>query len=108
MEGYSDTTMRYLKLKSVWSRRDFLEAAAPALLANVVPASALALASEAGRRLAYVGSYTSAVDGGANGQGIYQFEVDTRSSAFIRRKLVRGFPIPPGLSFTRLENISTQ
>jgi 6-phosphogluconolactonase len=52
------------------------------------------LASEADRRLAYVGSYTSAVDGGANGQGIYRFEVDTRSGAFSRQKLVAKAPNP--------------
>jgi 6-phosphogluconolactonase len=86
--------MRDAKHNNVWSRREFLEAAAPTLLAQVVPTRGLALASEAGRRFAYVGSYTSAVDGGANGQGIYQFEVDPRSGALSRRKLVAEVPNP--------------
>jgi len=85
-------------LKTVRSRRDFLEAAAPALLAGLVPASglasALAAASQAHRRLAYVGSYTSAIDGGSNGQGIYLFEMDTRTGAFSRRRLVAKAPNP--------------
>ena len=41
-----------------------------------------------------MGSYTSAVDGGANGQGIYRFEVDTRTGAFTRQKLVAKVPNP--------------
>jgi len=85
-------------LKTARSRRDFLEAAAPALLAGLVPASglasALAAASRVHRRLAYVGSYTSAIDGGSNGQGIYLFEMDARSGAFSRRKLVAKAPNP--------------
>jgi 6-phosphogluconolactonase len=80
--------MKNAKHKAILSRRDFLKATAPVLLTQVVPTRELALASEAAGRLAYVGSYTSAVDGGANGQGIYRFEMDTRSGAFSRRKLV--------------------
>lgn len=38
--------------------------------------------------IAYVGSYTSAVDGGANGEGIYRFEMDASTGALTRRKLV--------------------
>jgi 6-phosphogluconolactonase (cycloisomerase 2 family) len=41
-----------------------------------------------------VGSYTNAVDGGANGEGIYRFEMDTRSGAFTRRTLVAKLPNP--------------
>jgi hypothetical protein len=63
--------MKNAKRKAIWSRREFLEATTPVLLAQVLPTRELALASEAAGRLAYVGSYTSAVDGGANGQGIY-------------------------------------
>lgn len=49
---------------------------------------------EPGRRFAYVGSYTSAIDGGANGQGIYRFEVDGRSGVFSQQKLVAKVPNP--------------
>jgi len=48
----------------------------------------LARAAENGRIFAYVGSYTSAVDAGANGRGIYLFQMDTRTGAFTGQKLV--------------------
>lgn len=86
--------MRYTKQKGVWSRRDFLETTAAVLLAQVAPTRGLALATEAGRKFAYVGSYTSAIDGGANGQGIYRFERDPRSGALGGRKLVAKTPNP--------------
>jgi 6-phosphogluconolactonase (cycloisomerase 2 family) len=44
--------------------------------------------------LAYVGSYTSAIDGGANGKGIYRFEMDARTGAFASQKLVAETPNP--------------
>lgn len=86
--------MNCSKHKKAWSRRDFLQAAAASLVVQVVPTRGLALASEPDRRLAYVGSYTSAIDGGANGQGIYQFEVDTRGGTFSKRRLVAKTPNP--------------
>ena len=100
--------MRYSKDKGVWSRRDFLEAAAPALLAQLVPTRGLALASEANRRLAYVGSYTSAVDGGAMGR---EFINSKWIGATVRSAVenwLQRFPILPGSSFTLLKSISTQ
>jgi 6-phosphogluconolactonase len=44
--------------------------------------------------LAYVGSYTNVVDGGANGEGIYRFEMEVRTDAFTARKLVAKVPNP--------------
>jgi 6-phosphogluconolactonase (cycloisomerase 2 family) len=44
--------------------------------------------------LAYVGSYTSAIDGGSNGKGVYRFEMDARTGAFANQKLVAGTPNP--------------
>ncbi len=44
--------------------------------------------------LAYVGSYTSAIDGGSSGKGIYRFEMDVRTGAFANQKLVAGTPNP--------------
>ena len=55
-----------------WSRRNFLKSSIALALAH----SALGTAQEAagtlknGKLLAYAGTYTSAVDGGANGEGI--------------------------------------
>ncbi len=77
-----------------WSRRDVIKAIAPVVLAHVISRRGLAAAPEAGRKFAFVGSYTSAIDGGANGQGIYRFEVDTRTGAFTRQKLVAKVPNP--------------
>jgi 6-phosphogluconolactonase (cycloisomerase 2 family) len=42
----------------------------------------------------YAGSYTSAVDGGANGEGIYRCEMDTHTGELERRKLVAKVPNP--------------
>ena len=46
------------------------------------------------RVLAYVGSYTSAIDGGSNGKGIYRFERDSRTGGFTGKKLVAETPNP--------------
>ena len=43
---------------------------------------------ERGKIFAYVGSYTTAVDGGGNGKGIYRFEVNAQSGEFMAGKLV--------------------
>ena len=72
----------------VWSRRSFIKAAAPLIIGNIGSPRALAAGMEERRVFAYVGSYTSAVDGGANGEGIYRFEVDARTGALTQRKLV--------------------
>ena len=79
---------------SPWSRRDFIKAAAPVALALTASRRGAARNEESSRALAYVGSYTSAVDGGANGQGIYRFEMDTRTGAFTGQKLVAKAPNP--------------
>jgi 6-phosphogluconolactonase (cycloisomerase 2 family) len=63
---------------AVWSRRRFLKSAG----ALAVAQSALAASrkptsiSNAGKTLAYVGTYTSAVDGEAHGEGIYLLEMN--------------------------------
>ena len=87
-------TMRNRNRKCIWSRRDFLRVSAPAVLAQVIPGRGLASATEAGRRFAYVGTYTSAIDGGANGQGIYRFEMDTRTGTLTRQTVVAKVPNP--------------
>jgi 6-phosphogluconolactonase len=77
-----------------WSRRDFVKAAAPLVVAHVAPTRELESPLEAGKRLVYVGTYTSAVDGGANGQGIYRYEMDPRTGALSRQTLVAKTPNP--------------
>ena len=86
--------MRNANGDEVWSRRDFIKATAPAVLAHVAPIFGRASGPQNARNLVYVGSYTSAVDGGANGQGIYRFEMDTNTGALSRQTLVAKIPNP--------------
>jgi len=60
----------------------------------LTPAQKNAGASKSGKLLAYAGTYTSAVDGGANGEGIYLFEVDAHTGELSNRKLVAKTPNP--------------
>src|SRR5215813_3614259 len=80
--------MRNTNRSGIWSRRNFIKAAAPVVLGHVSSKRGLAAVASNSRVVAYVGSYTSAVDGGANGEGIYCFEVDDRTGAFTQRRLV--------------------
>ena len=78
----------------VWSRRDFIKTAASLALGHVTSGRVLAQTVANRRVLAYVGSYTSAIDGGSNGKGIYRFEMDARTGAFTKQKLVAETPNP--------------
>src|SRR4051794_3510406 len=78
----------------IWSRRKFMKVAPSMAIVQAASRRGLARDAQAGRVLAYVGSYTSAVDGGANGQGIYRFEMDTRTGVFTQQKLVVKAPNP--------------
>jgi 6-phosphogluconolactonase len=72
------------------SRRRFLMGAAALGVAH----SALGAAQNAARSLrrskilAYVGTYTGAIGGGSNGEGIYLFEMDRSSGELTHRRLV--------------------
>jgi 6-phosphogluconolactonase len=78
----------------IWSRRNFIKAATPVVLGHVGRRLGLAAGAEHSSVFAYVGSYTNAVDGGANGEGIYRFEMEARTGAFTARKLVAQAPNP--------------
>ena len=78
-------------LKRGWTRRDFFKGAAAVA---ILPAFGGAETAAGGRLQAYAGTYTSAVDGGANGEGIYLFEFDTRTGALAGGKLVAKTPNP--------------
>lgn len=69
-----------------FSRRHFLAGAAASA---VVSSSRMmrAMESAGGKTFAYVGSYTSAVDGGANGKGIYLVAMDHASGELTQVKL---------------------
>jgi 6-phosphogluconolactonase len=62
----------------LWSRRRFLKSSAALAVAQSALAAVRkpASVSKAGNLLAYVGTYTSAVDGGANGEGIFLLEMN--------------------------------
>lgn len=72
-----------------YSRRKFLQGS----MAVVLSKSALVLAQSTAatlkreRTFAYIGTYTSAVDGGANGRGIYLCEVDAATGKLSLPKL---------------------
>jgi len=86
--------MRYQNCNSIWSRRAFIKATVPTALAHLASGYGLARVAESRPVFAYVGSYTSLVDEGANGQGIYRFEVDLRTGIFTGQKLVAATPNP--------------
>jgi 6-phosphogluconolactonase (cycloisomerase 2 family) len=79
--------------RAIWqltcSRRNFLKGTTAFAFAGAVEGATIASASshDSGNIHAYVGSYTSAVDGGANGEGIYLFKVDSRTGALTRSGL---------------------
>ncbi len=86
--------MGYSNAKDVWSRRDFIKTTASLVLGHVASGQVLAQNGANRRVLAFVGSYTTAIDGGNNGKGIYRFEMDARTGALTRQKLVAETPNP--------------
>jgi 6-phosphogluconolactonase (cycloisomerase 2 family) len=78
------------------SRRGFLKGAAAFAAAHSLMGAAKvrAAAENTGKVLAYVGTYTTAVDGGGHGEGIYVFEMDTRTGELSNRKLAAKTPNP--------------
>ena len=81
-------------MNGVWSRRGFIKATASFALAHAASKPRLASAAEYHGPRAYVGSYTTAMDGSGNGQGISCFEMDARTGALIEQKLVAKVPNP--------------
>jgi 6-phosphogluconolactonase len=71
------------------SRRAFLKGAAGFAFAPIAEKAIIASghSDDSGNTRAYVGSYTSAVDGGANGEGIYLFELDSRTGVLSKSRL---------------------
>jgi 6-phosphogluconolactonase (cycloisomerase 2 family) len=91
MDGMTDAVIR----QGV-TRRHFLKGATALGLAHSVLGTAQNTARSLGRSkvLAYVGTYTGAVGGGSNGEGIYLFEMDRLSGELTHRKLVATTPDP--------------
>ncbi|HEV2486704.1 MAG TPA: lactonase family protein [Terracidiphilus sp.] len=77
------------------SRRNFLmSTAAFALAPSALATETSAVISKGGKLLTYAGTYTKAVDGGANGEGIYLFEVDRQTGQLSDLKLAAKVPNP--------------
>ena len=86
--------MEYTNRNGLSSRRNFIKATLPVAVAQAAWKPRWAWGAERSPVLAYVGSYNSAVDGGANGQGIYRFDVNPRTGEFSGQKLVAKAPNP--------------
>lgn len=88
------------RLSPEFSRRNFLRGASALAIAQTAPfALADPVAPSPTRLVAYVGTYTTAVDGPANGEGIYLFETDSLTGELRNRRLVAKTPSPSWLAF---------
>jgi 6-phosphogluconolactonase (cycloisomerase 2 family) len=78
------------------SRRTFLKSTAALALVHSTFGAAQkgSTGSKNGKLYVYVGTNTSAVDGGANGEGIYLFEMDQHTGELSNRKLAAKVPNP--------------
>jgi 6-phosphogluconolactonase len=80
--------------QSLASRRTFLKSAAATAIAHSISATAQLPLAKNGKLRAYAGTYSSAVDGGANGEGIYLFEMDPHTGELSTARLVAKTPNP--------------
>ncbi len=76
------------------SRRDFLKNAGAVAVAHSVFGTLKMRAASTRKIFAYAGTYTSAADGSAHGEGIYLFEMDARTGELVNRKLAAKTPNP--------------
>jgi 6-phosphogluconolactonase (cycloisomerase 2 family) len=81
------------KLIQHLSRRKFLRDAAGVWVASS-SFGALRLRAAQGKVCAYVGTYTTAVDGGGDGEGIYLFDMDSATGELSNRRLAAKTPNP--------------
>jgi 6-phosphogluconolactonase len=90
--------MRMTRVISQWteSRRTFLKRTAAFALAQAAHGAGAAHggAPSGGNMLAYVGSYTSAVDGSGNGEGIFLLEANPRTGELSQLRLAAKTPNP--------------
>jgi len=89
-----DTPLKNEQRHPTWSRRTFLQSATALALTRSLLAAAPDTDSDSGRIRAYIGTYTSAVDGGANGEGIYLAQLDSRTGVLSQPHLVAKTPNP--------------
>ena len=88
------------RLSQQFSRRNFLRGASALAIAQAAPFSLASPAAPSGKRVrAYVGTYTTSVDGPGNGEGIYLFEADSLTGELRNRRLVAKTTSPSWLAF---------
>ncbi len=82
------------------TRRSFLNSASAFALAPIVfgATASAAEAAKNGKVLAYVGTYTSAADGSAHGEGIYLVEMNPHTGELLQPRLVAKSPNPAWIS----------
>ncbi len=83
-------------LRRVISRREFVKSTAALAMAHCAGGwsqSAFGL-SATRKTLAYIGTYTGAIGGGSNGEGIYLFDMNADTGALSARRLVAKTPSP--------------
>ena len=71
------------------NRRDLLKASISLTMLSAIPRPLRALGQ---KTLAYVGTYSSPVDGGGNGKGIYLFEMNPASGELTLVELAAASP----------------
>jgi 6-phosphogluconolactonase (cycloisomerase 2 family) len=74
------------------TRRQFVKGATAAALAGAM--HGVAQQSAERKIFAYVGTYTTKMDGGGNGEGIFLFELNPRTGELLNRKLAAKTPNP--------------
>ncbi len=85
-----------IPLPQTYSRRSVLRTAAGFAFTHAALGfgQSHAMGTRKDKIVAYVGSVTSPVDGGSNGEGIYRFEMDTHTGQLSNRKLAAAVPNP--------------
>ncbi|HEY1767388.1 MAG TPA: lactonase family protein [Terracidiphilus sp.] len=78
----------------VRSRRFFLKTAGSLAIVHAALGNARAEEAEPGKLWAFVGTYTTPVDGSGHGEGIYRFQVDPRTGELTHRALAAKTPNP--------------
>jgi 6-phosphogluconolactonase len=80
------------------NRRDLLKASISLAMLSSIPRPLRALGQKTQKTLAYVGTYSSPVDGGGNGKGIYLFEMTPASGELTLVDLAAASPNASWLS----------
>jgi len=81
--------------QQLFSRRSFIRGASALAVAYATPGIAQPAHARSNKKIfAYVGTYTGAIGGGSNGEGIYRFEMNLETGELSRRELAAKTPSP--------------